>query len=500
MTSPLARAPAACENQEMRHYIPVISVDDAGPGRAPEFLRIARAVMSDIERGRLRPGDPLPGTRELSQSLGVHRNTVLAGFRELSAQGWIVTEPARGTFVAASLPAPKWRAPAKAPRPTVSVGFDLATPPIEPLSPAPRRGSLSLSGGVPDVRLAPHAELARAIRRALRSPEVLGYQGAEGHPALRRELARMLSASRGVAAPAENIVVTRGSQMALDLVSRALLRPGDVVVVESLGYRPAWDAFRLAGARLHALPVDSQGMRVDGLAKLLATTSVRAVYVTPHHQYPTTVALSAGRRLELLALARTHRFAIVEDDYDHEFHYEGRPVLPLASADDAGVVLYVGTLSKVLAPGLRIGYLVAPRRFCEAITRIRKTADRQGDHGLEAAIAELLEDGALERHVRRARRVYEARRSVFGQELEKKLSSVLSFELPAGGTALWAKVADDVDVSAWVARAEARGLILQDARRFSFDNKPRSALRLGFAQLDERELVTAVTRMVESLP
>jgi GntR family transcriptional regulator/MocR family aminotransferase len=482
----------------MRHYIPVITTEREG--RAPEFLRIARAVMGDIERGRLRPGDPLPGTRELAVSLGVHRNTVLAGFRELVAQGWIVTEPARGTFVAKSLPTMEWKAPPRAPRTATAVGFDLVAPPTEPTAAVLRRGTLSLSGGIPDVRLAPHAELARAIRRALRSPGVLGYNAPEGHPALRRELARMLSASRGVAASTENVVVTRGSQMALDLVSRALLRPGDVVVVESLGYRPAWDAFRLAGARLVALPVDASGLRVDALPKLLQGTRVRAVYVTPHHQYPTTVALSAGRRLELLALARTHRFAIVEDDYDHEFHYEGRPVLPLASADDAGVVLYVGTLSKVLAPGLRIGYLVAPRRFCDAITAIRKIADRQGDHGLESAIAELLEDGALERHVRRARRIYEARRAVFGAELRKKLGGVLTFELPAGGTALWAKVAPDVDVSAWVLRAEERGLTLQDARRFSFDNKPRSALRLGFAQLDEKELGTAVTRMVESLP
>jgi GntR family transcriptional regulator/MocR family aminotransferase len=240
-------------------------------------------------------------------------------------------------------------------------------------------------------------------------------------------------------------------------------------------------------------------MRVDALAKLAAAGAVRAVYVTPHHQYPTTVTLSAGRRLELLALARAHRFAIVEDDYDHEFHYEGRPVLPLASADEAGVVIYVGTLSKVLAPGLRLGYVVAPQRLCDVVANIRNTADRQGDPVLEAAISELLDDGALERHVRRARRVYEARRTHLAGELEKKLGGVLSFKIPAGGTALWATVDNAVDVTEWVERAKTKGILLQDAHKFAFDGKPRNALRLGFAQLDEKEQTTAVERMVAAL-
>lgn len=139
--------------------------------------------------------------------------------------------------------------------------------------------------------------------------------------------------------------------MALDLLARSLLKPGDMVAVEAFGYRPAWDALRLAGAELHPILVDEKGLDVDGLQRLLRQTPVRAVYVTPHHQYPTTVTLSPQRRQQLLALAQRHRFVIIEDDYDHEFHYDGRPVLPLASADEAGVVASLGTLSKVLAPG-----------------------------------------------------------------------------------------------------------------------------------------------------
>ena len=486
----------------MRHYIPIISVDRED--RAPEFLRIARAVMGDIERGRLRPSDALPGTRELAASLGVHRNTVIAAFRELGAQGWIYTEPARGTFVSKALPSPKPRAFSRVvsrggmpERP----GFDLRSPALTAPDPPLPKGMLSLSGGIPDVRLVPEKEIARALRRAMHTRQNLGYASAQGHLGLREELARMVSASRGLSATSEHIMVTRGSQMALDLVARALFAPGDLVVVESLGYRPAWDAFRLAGARLAAAPIDAHGVDVNAIEKLIERDGerIRAVYLTPHHQYPTTVTLSAGRRLSLLALAKKHRFAIIEDDYDHEFHYEGRPVLPLASADDGGVVVYIGTLSKVLAPGLRTGYVVGPPKLCEALAAIRKIADRQGDHVLEAALADLLDEGALERHIRRARRIYEARRAHFAAELARKLAGVLSFTLPAGGTAIWATVSPAVDVGAWVERARARGILLQDARKFAFDGKAKNALRLGFAQLDEREQKVAVDRMVAAL-
>jgi hypothetical protein len=159
-------------------------------------------------------------------------------------------------------------------------------------------------------------------------------------------------------------------------------------------YRPAWRTLADTGAELAPVPVDSQGLVVDALAELIERRPIRAVYVTPHHQYPTTVTLSAGRRMALLELARRRRFAIIEDDYDHEFHYEGRPILPLASADDSGVVLYVGTLSKVLAPGLRVGYLIAPRAIRDWVIALRFDIDRQGDRLGDRALAELIEDGS----------------------------------------------------------------------------------------------------------
>src|SRR6185436_7204697 len=185
------------------------------------------------------------------------------------------------------------------------------------------------------------------------------------------------------------------------------------------------------------LPVDEHGLVVDALAELCARERVRAVYVTPHHQYPTTAVLAPGRRIALLELARAQRIAILEDDYDHEFHYEGRPVLPLASADRSGCVVYLGTLSKILAPGLRIGFVVAPPPVVERLSHLRMFADRQGDNLAEYAVAELLEDGEVQRHARRSRKLYQQRRDALASALRKRLGTAVSFQVPSGGSALW---------------------------------------------------------------
>jgi GntR family transcriptional regulator/MocR family aminotransferase len=270
--------------------------------------------------------------------------------------------------------------------------------------------------------------------------------------------------------------------------------------VEALGYRPAWEALEAHGARLAPVEVDARGMRVDLLPALLRRGALRAVYVTPHHQYPTTATLSASRRLELLALAREHRVAILEDDYDHEFHYGARPVLPLASADTHGVVVYLGTLSKLLAPGLRTGFVVAPEPLIARLARARRAVDRQGDQVLERALTELLEDGELERHARRARKVYQARRDVFVEALRRELGGALALEVPAGGLALWAPVAPGLSVERWAERAKALGVWVHTGRRFALDGRAPAALRLGFASLPEAELCEAVRRLARALP
>ncbi|MBK6460988.1 MAG: PLP-dependent aminotransferase family protein [Myxococcales bacterium] len=478
---------------------PALSLSLAPPESDHEGLaaRVHRTLVSEVRRGRLRPGQLLPGSRRLAEAFGVHRNTVLAALRELEAEGWVCAEPARGTRVASGLPAQP-RRPAPPPPTAARPGFDLPRLDVEDPSPAavPRAAPLSFSGGVPDVRLVDTAVLGRALRRALRDPGTLRYGSSQGDPRLREALAAMLSDARGVPRAADELVVTSGSQMALDLVARGLFARGARVAVEALGYRPGWDALRRAGLELVPVPVDRHGLDVELLADLARRAPISGVVLTPHHQYPTTVTLSAERRLSLLALARRQRWLVVEDDYDHEFHYEGRPVLPLASADPGGNVVYVGTLSKLLAPGLRLGFVAAPRAAIARLADVRRTTDREGVHAVERAVALLFEDGDLGRHARRVRRVYHARRDALVELLR---ASPLTFAVPHGGTALFASTPAGVDVDAVVAGAAARGVALRSPRSFAFDGLPRRHLRLGFAQLDLPELARAARGLTLAL-
>lgn len=461
----------------------------------PVFLQIARAIADDVRRGRLKRGDALPGSRTLADEIGVHRNTVLAAYRELASEGWIETRRGGGTFISKELPdaTPRAFAPRASAR---GLGFDLSPGPQWEPSSYPR-GTLVLASGTPDPRLVPTLPLARAYRRALKlsGASLLSYGDPRGVLRLRAALAAMLSHLRGLPAEPDSFVVTRGSQGAIDLVARALIKPGDVVAVEALGYRPAWNAFEAAGARLVPVPVDAHGMKVEALAAI----KPRAVYTTPHHQFPTMVTMSPGRRLSLLELARTHRFAIVEDDYDYEFHFEGRPVLPLASADRAGVVVHVGTLSKILAPGLRIGFVTAPRALLERLTALRVNVDRQGDQVVEQAVAELLEDSEVQRHARRVRRIYRERRDALVEALRKDLGSAIRVDPPAGGMALWMRIDPSIDADEWAVRALDAGVAFLPARGFAFDGRSRPFARLGFAALDVKELREAVRRMAGSL-
>jgi GntR family transcriptional regulator/MocR family aminotransferase len=473
----------------------LLSPPDAALG-APLFAQIANAITDHIRGGRLTSGDVLPGSRALARELGVDRDTVIAAYGDLEAQGLLTTVPRTGTVVADP---PRGvgvqRGLAR------QVGFALdAGPPVRDRQPEPLPGSIILAAGIPDLRLVPAELIARAYRRAMRrhAEDVLGYTAStSGHPRLRTALAHLVRDARGVAATADEVMITRGSQMALDLVARAIVRPGDIVCVEALGYRPSWRTLERAGAKLVGVPVDAGGIDVEALARICARNPIRLLYVTPHHHYPTTVVLTAGRRARLLALARKHRFAVLEDDYDHEFHYEGRPVLPLASMDRHGVVVYIGTLSKVLAPGLRLGFVVAPRPLVDRLARERYLIDRQGDHALELAIAELIEDDELGRHTRKMRRVYHARRDALAGALRDHLGDSISFQVPTGGIALWVETAPGLDADRWCKRARDHGVVFQPGSAFSLTPARIAAARFGFGACTEAEIRIAVRRLVQ---
>jgi len=466
------------------------------------YLQIAMAVIEEIKRGRLAPGTVLPSTRELAESLEVNRKTVVLAYEELVAQGWLSTEKTRGTFVSSELPLQKSRtqAPSASAEPHINdrPDFPLTGKPPNLQAQLQQKGVLVFDDGAPDTRLVPVDHLARAWRHALvghSRQNSLGYGDPRGGEPLRRAVSFMLNSERGLSTITDNICITRGSQMGIYVAARVLVRPGDTVVLEELSYPPAREAFRAAGAEVLAVGLDAQGMKVDELEKLCRRRRVRAVYVTPHHQFPTTVLLRPDRRLRLLALAEQFGFAIIEDDYDHEFHFTHRPMLPLASIDHWGKVVYIGSMSKLLAPSLRIGYLVASAEIIERAAAEIMLIDRQGDPATESAVAELMEDGEIRRHTAKARRIYGERRQMMAELLQKHFSDSIDFTLPEGGLAVWVRFNGPIDMNALVRAAEDQRVRVLPGHSFSLSAKPISATRLGFGRFDPGEMADAVRRL-----
>lgn len=457
-------------------------------GEGPKGRALGAAIQHDVQRGRLVVGERLPGARSLAGRLGLARGTVDRVYEELSAEGWLVRRSGEGTFVSDRLPTALPDAVVAA----SGVGFDLPDQGLTRRKVVPPPTRFALLGGRPDLRLLPLDELARAYRRVLRGRgrRLVDYGPPEGTPRLKKALSDWLAETRSLRPVEGGLLVTRGSQQGLYLVARALLRPGDRVGVEAMGYPPAWEALRAAGAVLVPLALDDEGARVDALP-----SGLRAVYVTPHHQYPTGATLSAGRRLRLLQWAAAERVAVIEDDYDHEYHYEGPPVAPLVAADRAGVVVSIGTLSKAFAPGLRMGWVVAPPVLIDRLVQWRLLVDRQGDQVMEHAVAELIGDGVLGRHLRKTRRTYGSRRSVLRSALRRALPGVVPADRP-GGLALWCRVdrsADDVE--AWAERCRGVDVHFETASSYTLDGSARPFVRLGFACHDAGELREAVERM-----
>jgi GntR family transcriptional regulator/MocR family aminotransferase len=470
-------------------------------GAIAAWQQIENAIIDAIRRGRLTPGAALPGTRDLAARIGVNRKTVQQAYDELAAQGWLTMEATRGTFVSAMLPVMENHVtPSGAAAQATAFALRRAAPDLPVIMPEP--GILRFDDGTPDTRLMPAELVARAYRRALLEAarrNRLGYGDPRGSQPLREAVAAMLRADRGLDCTAENICITRGSQMAIYLAARLLAEKGDAVAIESLSYPPAREAFRAAGAITLSIALDEQGLKLNELEALCRHAPVRAIYVTPHHQFPTTAVLPQQRRIQILALAEQYGFAIVEDDYDHEFHFSHRPMLPLASAHGFGRLLYIGSLSKLLSPSLRIGYLVAAEQVINRAAAEIMMIDRQGDPVNEAAAAELMTTGALKSHTRKVLRIYAERRELLAAALREKLGDAVEFLLPQGGLALWVNFAPDIDVAALAARGVQHGVGITPGQAFATNQHKTNGARLGFGSLDETELLTAVGRLAKAL-
>ncbi|MFQ5458939.1 MAG: PLP-dependent aminotransferase family protein, partial [Myxococcota bacterium] len=421
--------------------------DRASP--VPVYRQLEETLRALIDRGRLSPGLKLPATRELSASLRLHRNTVSRAYQDLISEGYLTAHVGQGTFVVARPPRL-----VEAPAPGADAGEafvwsglfahrvrDLVLHPGFRRSAAATRrprARFCFRGGEVAADALPEKDLRKAFDRVVsyRLRDLANHLDPRGYAPLRRAIAEHL-AMRGVACGSEDVLVVNGSQQAIDLLGRVLVDPGDNVAVEQPGYFGATLAFQACGANLIGIPVDGDGIRTDALARVLRKRRLKLAYVTPAAHCPTAATLGEGRRRALLQLADEHQMPVIEDDYDSELRYAGPPVPALKGQDNAGRVIHVGTFSKIVFPGLRLGYVVGPPALLDKLALARWVSDVQSDVVAQATMAELLASGGFDRHIRRMRKTYGERLGVMREALAEAMPEGTRWTAPAGGHLVW---------------------------------------------------------------
>lgn len=454
------------------------------------YLQIADAIIKDIHSGRLKPGDALPGSRNLSQLLKVNRNTVVEALNVLLIEGWLVSQERQGTFVADTLP--DFKRVQKSNRITSAIKNTTI-----------KHYHLQIDDGNPDSKIAPITELARAYRQIFNQKarwQMMGYGNELGDLEFRKSIAQMLNHQRGMQVNEQNMCITRGSQMAMYLTAQCLFAKGDYVLVENPGYKPAWKAFENAGARLLPVRVDKDGLLTDDVISYLKSgKKIKAIYVTPHRQYPTTATLSLKRRLELIRLSNKYGFTIIEDDYDNEFHFGYRPVLPLSSFTELKNHVYIGTMSKVVAPALRIGYLASDDdTLIEKVGSLRKIIDVQGDSIMEQAVLQLIKYGTIQRHIKKSTNHYKAKRDFTATVLNKYIRDKATYAIPDGGLAFWIVPNKQIDWLQVSKKLKSKGIKIITPDTYSFDTTI-NGIRLGYGSLSEKELEEGIIALAKVL-
>jgi GntR family transcriptional regulator/MocR family aminotransferase len=462
--------------------------------RVPLQRQIYDAIRQMVLTRGLRRGDRLPASRELAEMLDVSRVTVSLAYDQLTAEGYLHGRRGSGTFVSSQIPDALGETRHRNPPRTVAqarIRLSKYADRLleEPARPQPPAGAIDLSCFTPDYERFPMAEWRRTLgRRLRRSGKLLFQYAAEayGHEPLRHAIAAYVAKSRAIQCTSAQVLIVSGSQQALDLCARVLINPGDPVDIENPGYRGSHGAFRAHGARVHAVPVDRDGIVVPQL-----NAGTRVIYVTPSHQFPTGASMSLVRRMQLIDWARQHGSIVIEDDYDSEYRYH-RPPLPAlyGLAGDVPVV-YISTFSKVMYPGIRIGYLITSAPLTHRFSTAKSMMDGQTSLLEQMALADFIEAGLLERHVRRMRRLYQQRRMALVAALDHyfgEAAEILGDQAGMHILVRFRSVGRELDPT-------RDGVLLTSASKYYFSNAPANEYVMGFTAVSERALREGVARL-----
>lgn len=462
-----------------------------------KYLQLADAVRLAIRQGKLLTGDSLPSVKQLSENLGINRHTVMKSFAELIAEGWIESKQRVGYLVSQSLPLESSQGvPSEADASSHDFSFRFVRSGMLLPTSSAENCAFNFAGGQPDTSMFPFAELKSHMSEVLSRPNLqqLGYGDRAGTAELIEQVEIYLRKKRAVTE--REIIITNGSQEAMYIIAQLLLHAGDLVAVEALGYPPAMAAFKSAGADLIDIKQDEQGIVPEDLAHKIKHNNIRLIYLTPLHQYPTTVTLSVGRRMKIYQLAAKHNIPIIEDDYDHEFHYRCQPLAPMASNDPQQLVIYISSFSKIMFPGARIGLMAVSKSLAKAIQEYRMLICHKSNVLMQSALARWMQQGGFERHLRRTTRINHQRRD-HAVALLNKLD-LFDFEVPDGGMALWLKIkSSHIGADELMKKTYAAGIFIQDEGQFHLQKSKNKNqfIRIGYAGMGEQKFTEGMMRL-----
>ncbi|TYP97006.1 GntR family transcriptional regulator/MocR family aminotransferase [Tenacibaculum adriaticum] len=473
--------------------------------KQPLYLQLANQFIKYIKEGKLPSGTKLVGSRTLSEMLNLHRKTVVACYEELVLQGWAESIPKKGTFIHSSLPMlHQQKFIDELPKENKKdIGFAFYTDEVlGDVYSNPKEDWMYINDGISDTRLTPTDEIARIYRRIAGRKSIhkhLSYGSTFGNETLRDVLVDYLNKTRGLNILKENLLITRGSQMGIYLSSQILLKEGDKIAIGETNYASSTITFQHHKATVITVSVDENGIDTNEVEALCKKHQIKALYITSHHHHPTTVTLSAERRIHLLNLAKKYNFAIIEDDYDYDFNYNHAPILPLASHDVHGNVIYIGSVCKTVAPVFRIGYLIAPKKFINEASKLRRIIDRQGDALLELTFAEFVKSGDLDRHIRKVMKIYKTRRDLFCDLLQQECGNFFQFKIPKGGMAVWVKLKEKYSWKKINKVAHKYNLSIPNVERYDTFDVGHNSIRIGFASYNEEEIYELIYRLKQTM-